>query len=117
MWSKMTTRRGDGSSRRKLVSDGEFKSRLMLRMVLIPLCVLGISLQTGCASGPRVLPAEFELDRAHIDAAAVEPPSAQHFWPSGLFKCHDCQDGLKAVPDSWIAGVVRISRFGQVQSL
>jgi len=47
----------------------------MFRLVLIPLCVLGISLQTGCASGPRVLPAEFDLDHAYIDAAAVAPPS------------------------------------------
>lgn len=46
----------------------------MSRMVLILLCALGISLQTGCASGPRVPPAEFDLGRARIDAAAVEPP-------------------------------------------
>lgn len=45
----------------------------MFRLVSILLFALGIILQTGCASGPRVLPAEFDLDRAHIDAAAVEP--------------------------------------------
>jgi hypothetical protein len=42
-------------------------------MALILLCALEISLQTGCASGPRVPPAEFDLGRARIDAAAVEP--------------------------------------------
>jgi hypothetical protein len=46
----------------------------MFRMVLILLFALGISLQIGCASGPRVPPAEFDLGSSRIDAAAVEPP-------------------------------------------
>ena len=68
----MTIRRGDGSSRRAFVSDGEFGSRPMFRMVLIALCGLGIFLQSGCANVPHV-PAEFDLGRARIDAAASAP--------------------------------------------
>ncbi len=45
----------------------------MFRIMLIPLCALVISLQVGCANVQRVLPAEFNLGHAHIDAATVEP--------------------------------------------
>jgi len=31
----------------------------------------------------------------------------------GFFINHDCQDGLKALSDSWIAGIVRIARLSR----
>lgn len=68
----------------------------MFRMVLILLCALWISLQTGCAKGPRVLPSEFDLDRAHIDAVAVELPQ------------------VSTVPHGKIAGAVGGSAVGAV---
>lgn len=46
----------------------------MSRVVLILLCSLGISLQSGCTTGSRDLPAEFDLYRARIDVAADTSP-------------------------------------------
>jgi len=70
----------------------------MFRMVLILLCALGISLQTGCASGPRVLPAKFDLDRAQIDAAAAEPPQVS---PGPHGKVAGAVDGSAVGAVSW----------------
>ena len=58
----------------------------ILRFSLFMIVALGIALQTGCASGPRVLPDEFDLGRASIDAIADAPP---HLSPEAHDKAAD----------------------------
>lgn len=48
----------------------------MSRLVVITICALWVAMQAGCASVPRVLPDEFDLGHARIDAADVTPSHA-----------------------------------------
>lgn len=59
----------------------------ILRFSLFVIAALGIALQTGCTSVPRVLPEEFDLGRASIDAVADAPP---HLSPGA----HDKAEGM-----------------------
>ncbi len=49
---------------------------LILRFSPLMIVALGIALQTGCTRAPRVLPEEFDLGQARIDAVADAPPQA-----------------------------------------